>query len=92
MRNGECGIFKKISEFQLVESTRLSVVTQLCTIDHDDGIKSLLSSRSSNNKVVMPLKFTKEITTHLFKYVRRVDIRFNRKYTVCSSMDWNKSL
>mmetsp|Transcript_2944 Transcript_2944/g.4785 ORF Transcript_2944/g.4785 Transcript_2944/m.4785 type:complete len:117 (-) Transcript_2944:64-414(-) len=25
----------------------------------------------------MPLKFTKDISTHLFKYVRRVDIRFN---------------
>lgn len=38
----------------------------------------------------MPLKFTKEITTHLFKYVRRVDIQFNRKCNVVS-MDWNKA-
>lgn len=27
----------------------------------------------------MPIKFTKEVSSHLFKYVSRIDIKFNRK-------------
>jgi len=28
----------------------------------------------------MPLKFNKELSTHLFKYIRTIDIKFNRKW------------
>jgi hypothetical protein len=27
----------------------------------------------------MPLKFNKEVSTHLFKYIRNIDIKFNRE-------------
>ena len=37
----------------------------------------LLAGEPSQGK--MPVKFTKEVSTHLFKYVRTIDIKFNRK-------------
>jgi hypothetical protein len=28
----------------------------------------------------MPLKFNKEVSTHLFKYIRTIDVKFNREW------------
>jgi hypothetical protein len=33
-------------------------------------------------KATMPVKFTKQLSSHLFKYVKTIDIKFNRKFFV----------
>lgn len=33
-------------------------------------------------KATMPVKFTKEVSSHLFKYVKTIHIKFNRKFFV----------
>lgn len=31
----------------------------------------------------MAIKFPKEVSSYLFKYVSKIDIKFNRKYVLC---------
>ena len=33
----------------------------------------------NHSEATMPIKFDKEVSSHLFKFVSRVDIKFNRK-------------
>ena len=44
------------------------------------GLNLLLQyfkERFYSNSVIMPIKFTKEVSTQLFKYVKAIDIKFN---------------
>lgn len=47
-----------------------------------DALPQLFKRTGFNcgNVETMPIKFKKEVSTHLFKYVRTIDIKFNRKF------------
>jgi hypothetical protein len=73
------------SHIQHLHATRIShniVASRLAASCYNSVLRLLYTITAAD----MPIKFPKEVSSHLFKYVSKIDIKFNREYTYTHAM------
>lgn len=68
----------------VVTSSRSKVSTEYVSyyVESKSTFSFHLSKRLINSiaNASMPLKFNKEVSSHLFKYIQKIDVKFNREF------------